>query len=57
MKPLTVTAHGLTLTLMTTLAGHAYLCNAKTQAITETLVRALEALVVLAEDDPRGYKE
>ncbi len=57
MKPLVVTTRGIVLTLTTNAAGHAYLCNAKTQALTEILADALGAVTALADADPRGYKE
>ncbi len=57
MKPVIVTTHGVILTLSTTAAGHAYLCNVKSQTITEALVQALAALTAAADADPRGYKE
>ncbi len=57
MKPLIVTTHGVVLALTTTAAGHAYLCNVKSQALTEILADALKSITALADADPRGYKE
>ena len=53
----TATTYGIRLDLSTTLAGHAYLANVKGQQITEILASALLQLCVLADADPRGYKE
>jgi len=52
MKPLTVTAHGLTLTLTSSAAGHAALGTVPQQALVAVLTAALAQVVALEEEEP-----
>ena len=59
MNPLTVTTHGLSVTLTTNAAGHDFICyrHSTPQQLNAILIEALAKIIALGEADPRGYKE